>query len=301
MAAGKHSVTAITRQDSQTELPSGVAVQKVDYDKHDTIVSALRGQDALVVTLSGHADIEGIEKKLIAAAEEAGVGWILPSEWGFDTANPSLIEDIIITKTMVNVREHLKSKSTLSFISISTGFWYEWSLAIPFAYGIDINNRTATLFDDGTAKISSSTWPQVGRAVASLLALPIKREDAASTDTTASLNDFKNQLVYVSSFLVSQRDMLASLYRVTDTQESDWTITSEDAKQRYHEGIEQMKQGQRVGFGKMMYTRVFWDGGEPGNVEHKVINDKLGLPKEDLDEATKRTVERARTTKNMWG
>lgn len=292
-------MTAITRQDSQTELPKGVQVQKVDYDKHDTIVSALRGQDALVVTLSGQSDIESIEKKLIAAAEEAGVGWILPSEWGYDTSNQGLIDDIIITKTMVNVREHLKSKSSLSFISVSTGFWYEWSLAIPFAYGIDINNRTATLFDDGNAKISTSTWPQVGRAVAALLALPIKSAD----DSSACLEDFKNQVIFISSFLLSQRDMLTSLYRVTDTKESDWTITSEDAHKRYHEGIEQMKQGQRVGFGKMMYTRVFWNekDGVPGNVEHKVINDKLGLPKEDLDEATKRTVTRAQTTKNMWG
>lgn len=292
-------MTAITRQDSQSELPKGVQVQKVDYDKHDTIVSALRGQDALVVTLSGQSDIEGIEKKLIAAAEEAGVGWILPSEWGYDTSNPGLIDDIIITKTMVNVREHLKSKSSLSFISVSTGFWYEWSLAIPFAYGIDINNRTATLFDDGNAKITTSTWPQVGRAVAALLALPIK----STSGSSACLEDFKNQVIFISSFLLSQRDMLASLYRVTDTQESDWTITFEDAHERYHTGIEQMKQGQRVGFGKMMYTRVFWneEGGVPGNVEHKIINDKLGLPKEDLDEATRRTVTRAQTTKNMWG
>lgn len=292
-------MTAITREDSQTKLPDGVQVQRVDYDKHDTIVSALRGQDALVVTLSGHSDIEGIEKKLIAAAEEAGVGWILPSEWGYDTSNPGLIEDIIITKTMVNVREHLKSKSSLPFISVSTGFWYEWSLAIPFAYGIDINKRTATLFDDGNAKITTSTWPQVGRAVAALLALPIKSTNGSS----ACLEDFKNQLIFISSFLLSQRDMLASLYRVTDTKESDWTITSEDAHERYHTGIEQMKQGQRVGFGKMMYTRVFWNekDGVPGNVEHKVINDKLGLPKEDLDEATRRTVKRAAENINVWG
>lgn len=48
-----------------------------------------------------------------------------------------------------------------SYIGLSTGFWYEWSLAIPAAYGIDLINHTATLFDEGETKISTSTWPQV--------------------------------------------------------------------------------------------------------------------------------------------
>lgn len=47
------------------------------------------------------------------------------------------------------------------YIGLSTGFWYEWSLAIPSAFGFDLVNRKATLFDDGEAKISTSTWAQV--------------------------------------------------------------------------------------------------------------------------------------------
>lgn len=48
LKTGKHTVTAITRHDSQSTLPEGVDVKKVDYSKHETIVEALKGQDALV-------------------------------------------------------------------------------------------------------------------------------------------------------------------------------------------------------------------------------------------------------------
>lgn len=48
-----------------------------------------------------------------------------------------------------------------SYISVSTGYWYEWSLAMGPAYGIDFRTHSAILFDEGDAKISTSTWPQV--------------------------------------------------------------------------------------------------------------------------------------------
>lgn len=300
LASGKHTVTAVTRHDSTTPQPEGTVVKKVNYEDPETIISALRGQDALVIVLSGRTDTVGIHKKLFAAASEAGVRWVMPSEWGFDTENQGLIDDIVISKHNVQTREHLKQEPKLSFIAMSTGFWYEFSLAIAPAYGIDINDRTATLFDDGTTKISTSTWPQVGRAVASLLSLPITRPSASSGG--ACLTDFRNQLIYISSFFVSQRDMLASLYRVTDTQEADWTITSEPSRQRYHENAEKMKAGGGGGgidymaFVKTMYTRVFWDD-QSGDVEAKVVNEQLGLPKEDLDEATGWAVQRAKEGK----
>ena len=48
-----------------------------------------------------------------------------------------------------------------SYIAVSTGFWYEWGLALPAAFGIDFANHAVTLYDEGEAKISTSTLPQV--------------------------------------------------------------------------------------------------------------------------------------------
>lgn len=177
-----------------------------------------------------------------------------------------------------------------SFIAVSTGFWYEWSLAIPSAFGIDLGNRTATLFDNGETKISISTWSQVGRAVAALLSLPIMAEDS---EHSACLEAYKNRVVYVKSFTVNQKEMLASAIRVTGTKESDWTVKKEPSAERYQAGIEQMQKGERIGFAKMMYTRVFYPDG-CGDTEHNkgVLNSVLGLPEEDLDAATNRALER---------
>jgi uncharacterized protein YbjT (DUF2867 family) len=79
LKTGKHTVTAITRADSKTEFPGGVISKVVDYEKPETIVEALKGQDALVITLGASALSN--EVKLIEAADEAGVQWILPNEW----------------------------------------------------------------------------------------------------------------------------------------------------------------------------------------------------------------------------
>lgn len=95
LKTGKHTITAITRVDSQNKLPEGVISKKVDYNKPESLVEALKGQDALVITLSGHTPKE-IENQLINAAGEAGVAWILPNEWSPDTANEAMVKDVFV-------------------------------------------------------------------------------------------------------------------------------------------------------------------------------------------------------------
>ena len=46
-------MTALTRVGSGSKLPENVSVKQIDYQKPDTLVEALRDQDALVVTLGG--------------------------------------------------------------------------------------------------------------------------------------------------------------------------------------------------------------------------------------------------------
>ena len=133
--------------------------------------------------------------------------------------------------------------------------------------------------------------------VAALLSLPINPE---GSNKDANLSNFRNKIIYANSFTVSQRDMLESVLRVTVTKEIDWTITQEPAQERYASGIKEMQEGNRIGFAKMLYTRVFYPDGS-GDFEHckGTINSLLGLPKEDIDEATKAAIERSKTT--TWG
>lgn len=93
LKTGKHTVTAITRADSQSTFPEGVEVKEVDYSDSKSLVEALTGQDALVITLGGFTP-KGTDMALIKAAGDAGVKWILPNEWGPDTANEALCRDV---------------------------------------------------------------------------------------------------------------------------------------------------------------------------------------------------------------
>ena len=291
LKTGKHTVTAITRADSKSELPEGVEVKKVDYGNPSSLVEALQGQDVLIITMGVFAPPDQ-ESTLIQAAADAGVPWILPNEWSPDTANEALVKDVFPFQKQSKHRELIAKLGESSFVAVSTSFWYEWSLAIPSAYGFDLANQAVTLFDDGETKINTSTWPQVGRAVASLLSLPIQPE---GQDKDRCLDRFKNSLVYVSSFTVSQKDILDSVLRVTQTGLGDWKLTKEPAKERYTGGMEAMKKGDRMGFVRMMYTRVFFPD-DCGNFEKTkgTINDLLGLPKEDIDEATKAAIQRSK-------
>ncbi|OQN95409.1 hypothetical protein B0A48_18595 [Cryoendolithus antarcticus] len=108
---------------------------------------------------------------------------------------------------------------------------------------------------------------------------------------TVTLSRWINKPLFVSSWLLSQRDMLASVLRVWGDKESDWTIRYQPSKERFEEGSKLTAAGgpdQQKGFGMAMYARVFFPNGD-GNYEakHGLANEVLGLPKEDLDESTR--------------
>ena len=86
---GRHTVTAITRMDSKSKMPEGVNVAKVNYDDESTLVEALNGQAALIITMK--AGQHEAQSKLIEAAAKAKVQWIVPNEYGPDVvANPQM-------------------------------------------------------------------------------------------------------------------------------------------------------------------------------------------------------------------
>lgn len=247
LKTGKHTITAITRKESTSKVPDGVHVARVDYSDHDSLVEALRGQDVLIITMSTAAPKEQ-EMALVRAAADAGVRFVMPNEWGPDTAHPGLIEDVGLFGAKDVTRKAIEKLGTISYISLVCGFWYEWSLGIENAYGFDLNNKSVTFFDDGKAKLSTSTWPQVGRAVAALLSLPIKSEG----NPEACLDKFRNGLVYIKSFTISQEDMLESVLRVTGSRKKEWTIKKQPSSERYAAGVKAFQGGDRTGFIHLM-------------------------------------------------
>lgn len=289
LKAGKHQVTAVTRQDSTAAVPGGVKAAKVDYADHGSLVAALKGQDVLIITMSVQAPRDS-QRKLIDAAADAGVRWILPNEWGLDLTNEGLADGSLLGPPSRAARKHIEDRGFSSWIGVVCGFWYDFSLGgSQLRYGFDFANHSLTLFDEGTQPINTSTFPQVGRAVARLLALPTEEKPGER----GSLAEFRNGFVYISSFCVSQNDMLKSALRVTGTKIEDWQITREASGERYAKGLQMMQDGNQAGFIQAMYTRNFFPNGDGAyEKRHGLHNGLLGLPVEEIDEFTKLAIGR---------
>jgi len=284
----KHQVTAITRPESTGKMPSGLHdTKKVDYNDHASLVKALQGHDVLIITMSVMAPKENTAN-LINAAVEAGVRWIMPNEWGVDSPHTTAGKDTLLGDRMLATREHIVKAGAgkTQWIGLCCGFWYEFSLAGTEArFGFDFDQKTLTLYDDGNTKINTSTWPQVGRAVSKLLSLKILPDN--KDDTSPCLSQYNNKSAYISSFFISQRDMFDSVLRVTGDKEEDWKVTYEDVVERFQRGQKLFfEEKKMVGFGILLYARMFYNDGS-SNFNDKLANKLLGLPTEDLDEATK--------------
>jgi hypothetical protein len=285
LSRNQFNITAITRSNSNGTFPKGIKVAHIDYNDPDTIISALKGHDALIITMSVSA-ARDTQEKLIRAAADASVPWLLPNEFGMYNTEEAQKDTIGDGKTQA--RELVASLGS-SWVGVTCGFWYEYSLSAPGLFGIDINKREVVLFDDGTQKLNTSTWELTGRAVAGLLSLPIWPEN--ESDERLTLSAYRNRMAYVSSFALSQRDMFGSLKRVTRSTDDDWSISSVSVKERYAEAKEAMKGGDRAAFGRQLYTRYFFPDAGLFEKSHNLDNEKLELPEEDLDKATKRAVE----------
>ncbi|KAK6223743.1 CipA protein [Colletotrichum tabaci] len=284
LKTGKHTVTAITRTDSTSSPPDGVKTASVNYQNHDSLVAALKGQDFLIITLSLSA-APGTHTSLVRAAAEAGVPYVMPNAYSINVHSEGIQRDVPIAKVVLeNIAE--VQKAGLKSVTLVNGFWYEYSLvAGPSTFGFDLKSRTVTLYDDGRKAIDISTWAQCGRAVASLLSQKILPED--DNDKSTTISQFDNKTVFVSSFRVSQRDILDSVMRVTGTADSDWKLEHENSEKRYKDGVDELNQGKQDGFLKMLYARVFQPSGD---ADFESDNDLLSLPVEDLDEATRKAL-----------
>ena len=209
--------------------------------------------------------------------------------------NEELGKVIPLWDTARAVVDEIESLGVSKWVMLACGFWYEFSLAGgTIRYGFDFHDKSVTFIDDGNTKIVTSTWNQCGRAVAALLSLSELPVD--ETDKSSTVSQFENGVVYISSFLISQKDMFESVKRVTGTTDADWKISYEQSAQRYQDGVEALKKGDMRGFGKLLYTRVMFPNGD-GDYSNELHNNLLGLPQEDLDERTKIAVRMAENNK----
>jgi len=276
------------RAESKGEIPNGVKVAQVNYEDEATLVSAPQGQEFLVITLGVLAPPD-LHDKLVKAAAKAGVPYVVPNIYRGDILNATLQQGGAYD-SHPKLAE-IQRLGVSSYIVLVCGFWYEWSIARGLQwFGFDIKNKKVAFYDDGKTSINVSTWLQCGRALAGLLSLKELPDD--SNDRSPTVSQWRNKPLYISSFRVSQREMLDNVHRLTGSNDAEWEIDYEPSAERLKNGKAEMERGIRTGFPKALYARVFFPNGN-GDFEsgRGLANSLIGLPKEDLDEATKRALD----------
>ena len=275
-------MTALCRPESSKALPSGVKRVTVDFKDKNSLTAALKGQQFLIITLPVTATPD-LHPRIVEAAGDAGVSYVMPNMYGLDPRDPQLRDERVgvLVRQMIT---HIENVG-ISYTTMACGTWYEWSLALGEQwFGFSIKERKVTFVDDGEIILQVSTWQHCGRALASLLSLP-------ESDASPCLSDWKDEPLYISSFHVSQRDMLDSFNRVLNTTDKDWDIQYVPATERIKEGEEEFAKGLRTGIAKNLYGQLFMRSrAHPIDKSKSAANEILGLPKESLDEATNRAV-----------
>ncbi|KAL2194439.1 hypothetical protein P885DRAFT_71219 [Corynascus similis CBS 632.67] len=286
LQTGKHTVTAVIRKGSNGTVPEGVNKVVVDYDDESSVVEALKGQQFLIITLSFNAPPD-LHPKIVAAAGKAQVPYVMPNYYSYPLHSVTEDSDFY-TKLSFERLQDVPRNGFSAQVTMACGFWYEWSLALGEEwFGFDIARRKVTIIDDGKRTITATTWNQCGRAVAALLSLPQK----SSGSSSPSLADFiGDKGLLIESFHVSQRDMLDSLHRVLGTTDSDWDIAHESSDKRRKDGTEALQRNDVRGFAKLLFANIF-DVSNPVSNYVGEANLTLSLPKEDLDEATRRAID----------
>ena len=132
--------------------------------------------------------------------------------------------------------------------------------------GFDIRQHKATMYNEGNDTWSTTKLSSIGLAVKNAMLLP---------DKTA------NKYLFIDSFTVSQRQVLASFEKVTGRK---WEVNQVNAEEQKKIGREKMSRGDFSG--AMLLIRyincVHGHGGNYAEYE-ETANALLSLPKETLD------------------
>ncbi|UPK97287.1 hypothetical protein LCI18_008222 [Fusarium solani-melongenae] len=216
-------VTVICRPTSESTFPPAVNVIKSDYTL-DSLISALTGQDAVICAL-GPMSLQ-VETVVIDAAATARVKWFIPSEFGHNTADERVLKVLPLLKTKTDILAQLGSKAQdgMNWVGIVTGLFFDWGLARGFLE-FDIPKHTARIWDDGNTTYLTTNISDIGIALVKLLSDP------------AVQNEVKNKHVHISSFEVSQNQILQELERVTGETFKVESISSQEIRRHATERL----------------------------------------------------------------
>lgn len=261
----------LSREGSSATFPSGVKVIHVNYDSPDALKDAFTGQD-IVISLVGGA-VLGDQDRYINAAIAAGVKRFVPSEFGSDTTDARNRELVPISDAKFATVNYLKTKENeISWTGLITGPFFDWCLKVGFS-GFNLADKTVTIFDKGDTVFSATNLHTI--AVALIKALEKSEES-------------KNQYVYLSGFNTTQNEILGLAEKITSAK---WTVNHVSSKDHLASGRAKVQTGDYSGILALLQVATFGEDQIGRFDSAKLWNEKLGLPKDDLEKTIRAVFE----------
>jgi len=269
----------LSRQSSKSTYPANVPIITIPDDlPTDALIPALRGQDALVITMAGSRVAE--QKRLIEAAWHAGVKRIIPAEFGScDSADEKTLQLLPLMEGKRQVREFLKEwcakprsqdVGPLTWTALVTGHFFDYGLKCDLLK-LDVRKRKAVLVDGGEIPFSATNLATIGRAVVKVL---VEREE-----------ETKDRLLYIQSLRVTQKEVLEALERAMGAK---WVVEERSSEELIAEARPKMLEGDAEALEEVVAVHGVvasdWKGKED------FANELLGLEEEDLNEIVKGVV-----------
>ncbi|CAI9627905.1 unnamed protein product [Alternaria burnsii] len=273
-----YELSVMSRKESSATFPADVKnVFKVDYSDLEAIKGAMKGQDVVISNISASGVAH--QQILVDAALATGVRRFFPTEYGTDTRDLKTNEiNPYGTQYKLALVRYLQSKEnegSLTWTALITGGFAEWGLKHGF-FGFNFETRTVTLIDDGTTVCSLTRMRTIAKAIRRCI---------------EHFEETKNQYIFIASFHMSQRDMLATIEQLDGHK---WTIehtTSEELRIRGHARV---IQGDWIGIADLSMSTGLGKWGLVDWRNKDLFNERLGLPKDSFRDAVKSVIEEIR-------
>jgi hypothetical protein len=266
-------VTVLTRQVSTHTSHPFIKFSRIDYSSLDSLVSALRGQDAVVSTMG--TLVLDRQLLLIDAAAAAGVRRFIPSEFGSDSTNPKSAALPIFKNKVVSqwaLQEKASGGTGLSYTIICTWSFLDWGIQKGF---MSVKNKRISLYNGGDGVFSTTTLLTIGKAVCGAL---------------AHLEETENRVVRVQDTVTTQNKLLEMAKKAVGRDE--WSVDAVSADVILEKAWAEFRQGKSDL--QTMYSFVkaaVWGEGYGGHFE-RADNELLRI-KEMTDVEVQAVVERA--------
>ncbi|KAF3940264.1 hypothetical protein ABW19_dt0208659 [Dactylella cylindrospora] len=261
---------------STSTLPSHIKVLRGDITSKSFLSTAFTGQDIIISAISPYA--LSLQKDMLDVAGQVGVKRFVLGEFGLDTKDVELTDRVRVFQENRRVLEHTEAAvvryPTLQWTGVICGAFLEMCL-LDGELGFEFDTRTARIYDGGRKVMDVSRMGDVAKATAELIFQPGR---------------YAGELVYISSFRVSQRDILDALNRVDE--KAPWKVDEKPARWLQERGDGKVEEGDMMGLVDEIWAVAFEDNGvgEAFSGRRRLRNEELGIAgcgEEDFDEVVK--------------